>query len=543
MPETTPSSARTQSRKRPFLALAFTLAVLAALAAVSAMRDDARWNQWDGDRDASYGSAPGIPVTSSSTTLPPLFAADSRIRRAGVASWMSEMRGESASAFAADPLPVPYDPSQPISLDSTSTFGGVNYADVTDSGIPLQWVGNDADALISPGLRLRDFVTQDGAPFVRIDPAFVQRLEMLRRRAGELLIVSGYRHPAYNVTVGGHADSYHTAGRAADVWSPKHSSLELANMALAEMGCDIGIGLNEHTIHVDIRGELTSWTYPEAPISEAAFDAWTLVQCGRPVPSWLSQAAAEAWLDENLGQSVFEDDSAVPTNGTPNDLSSRPSAERLLAEYASAIAASIEQGRSTVGAGGIVLEFEQGSEPRIRYISASSAEATDLGLPPLIDWCTARGDAYVAYAVILPEKTSVGVSNELGIGGNAPLRPAPPPTGPERDVIGANSSRSRSGGSTFADPDTPTLSVLEQATRLQDEGWVVFTGSFVDEADAEARASSLGERLEASVFVVEAPQIRRYRVAVGPYATSRAATLALESFGEDIPVDAWIASL
>lgn len=525
----------------------FALATLAVAAVVTMTTYSSAWNQPDWSSEATKERV----QQPSSSALPTLFAADRRSRRAGVKSWMRQIRGETAPLTAAATLPVPYHPDQRARYDSVTTFDGVNYADVTGSGIPLQWLGDDADDWLSPGLRLRDFVSHDGAPFVRIDPDLVARLERLRTRTGELRVVSGYRHPAYNLTVGGEYNSLHTAGRAADVWSPNHTSLELARLALLEMGCDIGIGLNQNTIHVDVRGELASWTYEGAPMTEPAFDAWTLVQCGRPVPAGLSQAAASAWLDEPGDLLELSDIGRQPT---PTRLqSARPTVEGLLAEHAAAIAATYRRG-AAVEPGGVILDLQDGPPPHIRYVAASSAEAEALGLPALISWCSNRGGAYVAYAVVQPDTTIVGVSNELGIGGHAPNHAAPvphmiretPATRTPSDTSNVSGSPGMQPSAAAARPgsarprDEPPA---DRGSTIDTDGWVVFAGSYEEASEAETQASHLEELLTARVFVVAAADVGRYRIAVGPYPSSSDAAQARERFGDAVPDDAWIAPL
>ncbi|WP_243466472.1 hypothetical protein [Methanosarcina mazei] len=55
--------------------------------------------------------------------------------------------------------------------------------------------------------------------------------------------------------------------------------LDLARIALEELGCDIGIGLGRNSIHVDLRGQLTSWRYEGAELSENEFDQWVRDTC------------------------------------------------------------------------------------------------------------------------------------------------------------------------------------------------------------------------------------------------------------------------
>jgi subtilisin family serine protease len=118
------------------------------------------------------------------------------------------------------------------------------------------------------------------APYARISPELVERLQELRERLGApITITSGYRYPALNDDVDGANSSQHMAGRAADISSGAATPLELARLALEVFDCEMGIGLGRNIIHVDVRGELASWTYTGAAMTEPEFDAWVRETC------------------------------------------------------------------------------------------------------------------------------------------------------------------------------------------------------------------------------------------------------------------------
>jgi len=78
----------------------------------------------------------------------------------------------------------------------------------------------------------------------------VDVLEAIRAASGgrALTIVSGYRSPAYNRSVGGAPDSQHIYGRAADL-PPGYCTAEVAQRAGA-----VGIGVCDGwVVHVDVR--------------------------------------------------------------------------------------------------------------------------------------------------------------------------------------------------------------------------------------------------------------------------------------------------
>lgn len=313
------------------------------------------------------------------------------------------------------PVQTPLLPGTTGLDDRDLIIDGVNYGDPAEADAPLLWIRGREEQLISPSFRLTDFAPRDGSSMVRIDPVLLEGLERLREHAGRLAIVSGYRHAAYNATVGGVADSYHTAGQAADVWAPDHSPVQLARMALLTMGCDVGLGLGLHTLHIDIRGELTTWTYDGAPLREPAFDAWALTQCGRPVPPWLAAAAAAAWLEE---PATPADSTEVPSllQATIDPLDP----EALLQRHRALIAETVRR-EGTSGA--IVLDLQEG-EANVRYVASDDPELTALGLGALVAWCQVRSEGtYIAYAIhTKPGDVETGVTNIGGVTGFRPGR-------------------------------------------------------------------------------------------------------------------------
>ncbi|MEM1043952.1 MAG: D-Ala-D-Ala carboxypeptidase family metallohydrolase [Bacteroidota bacterium] len=312
------------------------------------------------------------------------------------------------------PVQVPLRPGAAGLGTRDLVIQGVNYGDPTGAAAPLQWISGREDEMISPSFRLTDFAPGDGSVMVRVDPAFLDGLERLRARAGRLAIVSGYRHEAYNETVGGVAGSYHMRGQAADIWSPDHSPLELARLALGTMGCGVGLGLGTHTLHVDTRGTLATWVYEGAALREAAFDAWALTQCGRPVPAWLATAAAAAWLEDPV-----EPADSLGTS-SPSDAPVALDSEALLRRYQGAIAEIVRR-EGTSGA--VVLDVQEG-EADVRHLAAGDPELAALGLGALVAWCQNRSDGtYVAYAVRRAAgETETGVTNVDGATGFRPGR-------------------------------------------------------------------------------------------------------------------------
>jgi zinc D-Ala-D-Ala carboxypeptidase len=91
-----------------------------------------------------------------------------------------------------------------------------------------------------------------------VSPELVRVLESIRAHLRRPLpIVSGYRCPIHNRSVGGAADSQHMYGRAADL------PLKLVSISMASHAGAIGIGHQDGFVrHVDVReGPRAVWKY------------------------------------------------------------------------------------------------------------------------------------------------------------------------------------------------------------------------------------------------------------------------------------------
>lgn len=113
---------------------------------------------------------------------------------------------------------------------------------------------------LSANFTLREFAARSGRyRYARIAPELVEGLQRMRDAAGAAVTIrSAYRPPALNHAVGGARRSQHLTGRAADLLISGRSPLQAAELAFEHLGPDIGIGLGASTIHVDLRGSLTT---------------------------------------------------------------------------------------------------------------------------------------------------------------------------------------------------------------------------------------------------------------------------------------------
>ncbi|MGB9927608.1 MAG: S8 family serine peptidase [Methanosarcina sp.] len=157
----------------------------------------------------------------------------------------------------------------------------VDYSDpVSNGAVPLIEVHNRIQENLSKNFKVKELAATDGAKYARISPELVEGLQKIRDRMGLAVIInSGYRHKKLNETVDGADESQHMTGRAADIRVASKRPLDLARIALEELGCDIGIGLGRNSIHVDLRGQLATWRYEGAELNENDFDQWVRETC------------------------------------------------------------------------------------------------------------------------------------------------------------------------------------------------------------------------------------------------------------------------
>jgi hypothetical protein len=129
-----------------------------------------------------------------------------------------------------------------------------------------------------------------------------------------VIINSAYRHPVLNEAVDGARNSQHIAGRAADIRTSRMLPLDLARIALEELGCAIGIGLGRNSIHVDLRGQLASWRYDGAALSESEFDQWVRDTCSQLGRQRTMRAEyAERVVPTIIGPERYAVDNEAPT--------------------------------------------------------------------------------------------------------------------------------------------------------------------------------------------------------------------------------------
>ena len=117
------------------------------------------------------------------------------------------------------------------------------------------------DIHISEHFKLSEFQSGDTQE-VKIDPKLIEKLEKLRKRIGQPLIInSGYRTPEHNTEIGGSQKSQHMEGTASDIAKVKGLSIDEMAVLAQKAGFD-GIGKYNWGIHADVRGNGPArWDY------------------------------------------------------------------------------------------------------------------------------------------------------------------------------------------------------------------------------------------------------------------------------------------
>ena len=425
-------------------------------------------------------------------------------------------------------LPPAYD-GHPHHSGALAWVEGINYTDPVGAALPLLRARGYERVPISARFTVGDFATRDGAPYLRVAPDLVSGLERMWTLLGPVTVVSGYRHPQYNAlrSVGGARYSRHQAGQAADVWSPTRSSLEIAHAALQAMGCGVGLGLGRNTVHVDVRGYLTTWTYPGAPVSATVFDHWVRQLCGSaagappPLRPGVFDAASLALLesdrtdDEELvhvSEGALEEAVEEAQDSAPAATPARPTLNDVIRRDLLPIA---QQASERDGTGILVVDLQDGETPtgaalalRTHVARATSPEGRLLGVQDLTRWVAMQpAGTYYVYAVRLP-----GGRVESGI---APLTAAPEAQ-PAPATPSASASAARARTPAAAPPPAPSAR------------WLLVLGSHPSLADADAALATFEPLLARSGVepVLRATRVggtTGYDIVAGPFLSQAAA--------------------
>jgi uncharacterized protein YcbK (DUF882 family) len=113
---------------------------------------------------------------------------------------------------------------------------------------------------LSPNFTVKEFACSC-CGIVAVERLLIEELEKFRSALGNLpiTVLSGYRCPAHNSSVGGAKASQHLNGLAVDIKVSGKTPFELYKLAV-NLKWD-GLGLAASFLHMDKRGSLARWTY------------------------------------------------------------------------------------------------------------------------------------------------------------------------------------------------------------------------------------------------------------------------------------------
>lgn len=113
----------------------------------------------------------------------------------------------------------------------------------------------------APHFKIREFACGDGSDTIYIDVDLAKKLEKIRVHFGKPVhINSAWRNSTYNRKIGGASGSYHTKGRAFDIYvrgvAPKTVSAYAEKLGIKGIGCY----LRSNFVHIDSRASKMFWT-------------------------------------------------------------------------------------------------------------------------------------------------------------------------------------------------------------------------------------------------------------------------------------------
>jgi uncharacterized protein YcbK (DUF882 family) len=128
-----------------------------------------------------------------------------------------------------------------------------NYSLATYPEIEVINLNETSMKRLASNFYLSEFTFEDQGPVVLIHPKLPQLLQAIRDKTGRPIhINSAYRTAAHNVEIGGHANSRHMFGMAADIVSEHFEPEEIAEIAnKLQAG---GVGKYPTFTHVDVWG-------------------------------------------------------------------------------------------------------------------------------------------------------------------------------------------------------------------------------------------------------------------------------------------------
>lgn len=136
--------------------------------------------------------------------------------------------------------------------------------EVIDPAVAAPLIPAFPDAQLSEHFELSEFRPGEHSyNLIRISPALIQTLEVIRERVGEpVFVTSGYRPIAYNRKIGGVPNSAAIDGMAADIYTEGMSNEDLHAICEEVIGDRGGVALYPSLgfVRVDLRGYRARWS-------------------------------------------------------------------------------------------------------------------------------------------------------------------------------------------------------------------------------------------------------------------------------------------
>jgi hypothetical protein len=136
-----------------------------------------------------------------------------------------------------------------------------DYSDPNKTNTPLYDTKGNEEVFIVPDFKVTNFNTlgADSFRYMRVDKGLLDCLANLSSNLGPFVIRAAYFPQNYHNNNFKHEKdslSYHASGKAVDIIPPSSVAL-FARKTYELCGCNIGIGINDKWIHIELREEIS----------------------------------------------------------------------------------------------------------------------------------------------------------------------------------------------------------------------------------------------------------------------------------------------